>query len=101
MKPLKRAKKILVYCSFSFTKFQTLSSPPSGQNGRTSMLLEQRARGGFTRMLWCTNNSERPVDALAESGKLLAHNLKSRDASASKKTPCTSTMNGRNDKKLL
>ena len=36
---------------------------------------------------WCTNinNSERPVDALAENGKLLTHNLKSRDASASKK----------------
>ena len=31
------------------------------------------------------NNSERPVDALAENGKLLTHNLKSRDASASKK----------------
>ena len=64
--------------------FILLSSPPSGQDGRTSMLLEQRARGGFTRMLWCTNNSERPVDALAENGKLLTHNLKSRDASASK-----------------
>ena len=37
----------------------------------------------------CINNSERPVDALAENGKLLTHsltdNFKSRDASASKK----------------
>ena len=36
-----------------------------------------------------SNNSERPVDALAENGKLLTHsltdNFKSRDASASKK----------------
>ena len=35
-----------------------------------------------------SNNSERPVDALAENGKLLTHsltdNFKSRDASASK-----------------
>ena len=39
---------------------------------------------------WEVNNSERPVDALAEKGELLTHwltdNLKSRDASASKKT---------------
>ena len=37
-----------------------------------------------------SNNSERPVDALAENGKLLTHsltdNFKSRDASASKNT---------------
>ena len=35
------------------------------------------------------NNSKRPVDALAENGKLLTHsltdNFKSRDASASKR----------------
>ena len=30
------------------------------------------------------NNSERPVDALAEKHEWLTHNLKSRDASASK-----------------
>ena len=50
----KESKRLLVYCSCSFTIFQTLSSPPSGQDGRTSMLLEERARGVFTRMLWCT-----------------------------------------------
>ena len=50
-------KRLLVYCSCSFTIFQTRSSPPSGQDGRTSMLLEQRARGGFTRMLWCTKKA--------------------------------------------
>ena len=32
------------------------------------------------------NNSERPVDALAEKHPSLTDNLKSRDASASKKT---------------
>ena len=40
------------------------------------------------------NKSETPVDALAENGKLLTDNLKSRDAIASKKRPKNNRFGG-------